>query len=111
METNDVFPCSSLLSMGAIAGSISALLTNPLDVITVRLMTQRVQNSNLPIHTTMRSMFYHIITQEGYKGFIKGALPRILHVTPNTSITFALYEMLQTYVFKDTSLDSFFETG
>lgn len=71
--------------VGAIAGSASAAVTTPLDVLKTRLMT-----------TTQYSGVWNALTtisrEEGLKGLFGGLAPRVLYIGPSCAIFFVVYE-------------------
>lgn len=85
-------------TLGVIVGAISAVLTNPFDVVKTRFMVQgtgaeRKYNS---IMHCMRRM----ISEEGVSSLTRGALARVLWVAPATGITLAVYERTSKFLKK-----------
>lgn len=80
--------------MGILSGSISATLTNPLDVVNNRLMT-------MPnIYNGIIKSFSKVIKKEGLTSLFSGVMPRIISLAPLTGITFAIYEKLNQLIDK-----------
>jgi solute carrier family 25 aspartate/glutamate transporter 12/13 len=84
------------LVMGAIAGGAAALFSNPLDVITVRLMSQGPQKR----YHGFRHCFLETVKQEGIGGLYKGGLCRILATMPYSGIAFGVYEGIKRLFFE-----------
>lgn len=83
----DMRPEETVLA-GATAGGVGALLTNPLDLITTRLMTQGV---DARFGSGIRACLHHAMT-EGPRSLWRGSLARVLAVAPLSAITFTVYE-------------------
>ena len=83
----------SAASSGAVAGVITAVLTNPFDVIKTRMITKPDE------HRTVISTIKIINTSRrtGGKGFFAGVVPRALHLAPNS----ALYMLIFDAMFKN----------
>ncbi|CAM9141643.1 unnamed protein product [Phaeothamnion confervicola] len=75
--------------IGAVAGGIGSLLTNPMDVIKTRIMTSPEVYSGAmdAVWTTLRV--------EGPLAFLKGATPRLLHKIPANGAFFVAYEFFR----------------
>ncbi|KAJ7517679.1 hypothetical protein O6H91_21G034900 [Diphasiastrum complanatum] len=77
--------------LGGAAGGLSAFLTTPLDVIKTRLQVQG---------TSMRYKSWHDALQviwrtEGFRGFFKGCVPRVVWWCPASALTFMAVEKLR----------------
>lgn len=79
------------LLAGAVAGSVAALATNPLDVVTTRLMAQ---DSSRGYGSTMRTVIT-TARAEGILGLWRGSVPRVFAVAPLAAIQFAVYERVK----------------
>ncbi|CAI5728201.1 unnamed protein product [Peronospora destructor] len=90
------------LTLGSVAGGVAAVLTNPLDVITVRLMTQGKNKK----YSGLRDCFVKAISNEGPGVLWRGACCRILSIMPTTGICFGVYETLKLTFFNG-DLDDF----
>ncbi|VVU95659.1 Mitochondrial carrier protein [seawater metagenome] len=69
------------------AGTVSAILTTPIDIIKTKLQTQHDGLYKNIRHTSIK-----IMNQNGIKGFFKGVLPRIMYVAPSSTIGWFFYE-------------------
>jgi len=89
------------LAAGAIAGTLAAAVTTPLDVVKTRVHAN-VKPERLPLNAWLvREIFafrYHyrsIVVHEGYRALFKGIGPRCLIISPLFAITMTCYEMFQ----------------
>lgn len=96
------------LIVGAMAGAVSAIISNPADVVKTRLMTQ-IQSSNphavlSPVLTSaspysgVRDAFTRIAREEGLSAFAKGIAPRIAAKALQSALFFATYEGLRRII-------------
>lgn len=54
-----------------------------------------IQNGGRVKYQTILSTFSLIIKEEGFKGFFKGALPRVISQAPSSAISWSAYEMIK----------------
>jgi solute carrier family 25 S-adenosylmethionine transporter 26 len=73
--------------VGAIAGSISAAVTNPLDVLKTRMMTGQAYGA-ASVVPAVRA----ILAKEGPRALFAGVVPRVVYVGPSSAIFFLVYE-------------------
>ncbi|KAJ3391475.1 hypothetical protein HDU92_009035 [Lobulomyces angularis] len=73
---------------GVIAGSTSAFLTNPLDVIKTRMQTINKGES-------MKQVFYQIYNLDGAGGFYRGVSARMINVAPVSFLMILSYEIVK----------------
>ena len=73
--------------VGAIAGSISAAVTNPLDVLKTRMMTGQAYGAASVIPAIQA-----ILAKEGPRALFAGVVPRVVYVGPSSAIFFLVYE-------------------
>lgn len=90
------------LGLGAMAGGAAAFLTNPLDVVTVRLMTQGKNK----VYDGVLHCIKESVQRGGVRELWKGASIRTLAAMPGTGICFGVYETLK-HMFFDGELDDF----
>jgi len=84
------------LLCGCISGGIAAALTNPLDVVTSRLMVQDGRGGYGG--SGLFSMLNAILTKEGPSALWRGTLPRVAQTAPLSAISFAVYEAMKAYL-------------
>lgn len=75
--------------MGAFAGGVGSLISNPMDVVKTRVMTQP------GLYPTVWSAVSKLWAEEGAAAFFKGTAPRLLHKVPANAIFFATYEIFR----------------
>jgi hypothetical protein len=73
---------------GAVAGAIAGLLTNPMDVIKVRR-----QLSGPSVKT--RHIISDLYQSEGALGFSRGAMARVLNMSPSGALVVTVYELIK----------------
>ena len=76
---------------GAVAGSFSAAITNPLDRIKTLMMTD-VANA---YGGSVAACASRIVRDEGFGGLFAGVVPRVAYIAPSVCIFFATYELVQ----------------
>ncbi len=70
------------------AGTISAGITTPIDVVKTKLQTQHDTN-----YKNISDTFIKILGKNGYQGFFKGIIPRICYIAPSSTIGWCSYEI------------------
>ena len=75
---------------GAIAGSISAALTCPLDRIKTLLMTDSARYGGSVVACAAK-----IVQEEGLTGLVTGMIPRVAYIAPSVAVFFIAYEQVQ----------------
>lgn len=75
---------------GALAGSISAAITSPLDRVKTILMTDGAAYG-----ATVMSCVTKILQEEGLRGLAVGMGPRVVYIAPSVAIFFVAYEACQ----------------
>lgn len=81
--------------VGAIAGSFSAALTTPLDVIKTRLMTDTTAVISM---STVAQAGQKLFENEGFKGLFSGLGPRVIYVGPSCGVFFVVYESAKSFL-------------
>ena len=87
------------LAIGCASGGTAALLTNPLDVITTRLL---VEGGAGGYGGSMWAVTRNAIA-EGPVSLWRGALPRVAYMAPLTAVSFTVYEAVRALL-KDSPL-------
>ena len=60
------------------------------------------RNYNLRIkYTNIRSTIKIINNEEGFRGFFKGTIPKIISTVPSSAISWSVYEILKKYLLKN----------
>lgn len=75
--------------IGAVAGGVGTFLSNPMDVVKTRVMTQP------HLYTGVLDAALKTYRGEGASAFFKGSVPRLLHKIPANAIFFAAYELFR----------------
>lgn len=85
--------------VGAIAGSVAAFVTNPMDVVKTRLMTQRsavvtggAGTVNAKLYRGVWSTLNRVVKEEGPSALYRGLAPRIAAKMLQSALFFAAYE-------------------
>ena len=88
-------PISHIVS-GATAGSMAALVTNPLDVCKTLLNTQEVCcHSGKPVDRGLAQAARTVISCRGYSGFFRGAQARMIFQMPAAALSWSVYEFFK----------------
>ena len=85
---------------GLVAGAVTAVVSNPMDVVKTRLQTQRYTQMLFPQQSQYRSVWHAfavIYKEEGPSSFTRGLLPKALSRMPLGAISSVLYEMMFFY--------------
>ncbi|KAH1464177.1 hypothetical protein KXX13_004361 [Aspergillus fumigatus] len=83
---------------GGLAGAFAAGLTTPLDVVKTLLQTRGLaQNEEIRSARGLFNAAAIIKRQFGWRGFLRGARPRIISTMPSTAICWTSYEMAKAY--------------
>eukprot|EP00050_Salpingoeca_kvevrii_P010647 m.9617 g.9617 ORF g.9617 m.9617 type:complete len:323 (-) comp2993_c0_seq2:151-1119(-) len=76
---------------GAAAGAVTAITTNPLDIIRARLQVDSRAGDRATIISTLRQL----VAEDGWSGLNKGMTARILHMAPSSIIMIISYEWVK----------------
>ncbi|KAL9674323.1 hypothetical protein QQ045_030595 [Rhodiola kirilowii] len=82
------------LMSSAIAGTVSTLVTTPVDMVKTRLMLQ-LESKDAGIYKNGFQCAYQVLLNEGPRGLYKGGLAIFARLGPQTAITFVLCEQLR----------------
>ena len=77
---------------GAVAGTMAAIVTNPMDVVKTRMVTRPEE------HRTVMSTIQ--IIRKSKSGFFAGVIPRIFHIAPNSALYMLIFDTLFTNIEK-----------
>lgn len=75
---------------GAVAGSLSAAITSPLDRIKTIMMTDGATYGGSVVSCASK-----ILQEEGIRGLTTGLVPRVVYIAPSVAIFFVAYEACQ----------------
>ena len=92
----------SLICSG-LASSLSSFITNPLDLVKLRMQVQRADYSNDNKHAEYKNMVHGLINigyKEGVRGLFRGSFARVLAYTPTGAITMTFMEFFKPHVRK-----------
>ncbi|KAL0484077.1 solute carrier family 25 member [Acrasis kona] len=78
---------------GALAGSLAATVTTPIDVVKTR-----IQSDANGVHIRMWDTAKQIHAEDGIKGFFRGYVPRMARVAPACAIMISSYEIFKELV-------------
>jgi solute carrier family 25 (peroxisomal adenine nucleotide transporter), member 17 len=103
------------MAAGAVAGSLTVLLTNPIWVVNTRMTARGKQQDSLPGGKPAKApstigVFLQILREEGLSGFFAGVMPALVLVI-NPILQYTLFEQLKNAVEKRrrvTPKDSFY---
>jgi solute carrier family 25 (mitochondrial iron transporter), member 28/37 len=97
----------------SVAGLVASAATAPLDRIKTALQTQHLLPTcyklekegkcALATHANWREAARHILETEGYQGFFRGIVPRVLSHTPAVAISWTTYETAKQFLMKNYS--------
>lgn len=82
---------------GAGAGALAAAITTPLDVVKTQLQCQGVCGCDRFKSGSMRDVFRTIVEKDGYRGLIRGWMPRMLFHAPAAAICWSTYEASKSF--------------
>eukprot|EP00164_Ancoracysta_twista_P005690 GFYU01007814.1.p1 GENE.GFYU01007814.1~~GFYU01007814.1.p1 ORF type:complete len:314 (-),score=93.76 GFYU01007814.1:142-1083(-) len=82
------------MSVAATAGSITALITNPIWVITTRMQAKRSMSGATSYTGSVADTSKQIMKDDGLKGFYQGIVPALILVL-NPTVQFAVFEKLK----------------
>jgi len=95
LRQNDKLPIANLFLSSCVAGTIAAFTVTPADVIKTRLQVQTAEGN--VAYKGIVDTFSRTLKEEGFRALFKGAVPRILIISPLFGITLTTYELLQGY--------------
>jgi hypothetical protein len=78
----------------ALAGSLSSILTNPLDLVKLRMQVQRGGGEKQTYKNLLHGLYY-IGQNEGISAFGRGAIARAMYHTPVVAISMGLIEQIK----------------
>ncbi|XP_057512594.1 uncharacterized protein LOC130794660 [Actinidia eriantha] len=82
---------------GAAAGALAAAVTTPLDVVKTQLQCQGVCGCDRFISGSIRDVLRTIVEKDGYRGLMRGWMPRMLFHAPAAAICWSTYEAVKSF--------------
>jgi hypothetical protein len=83
---------------GASAGCLASVVTNPLDLVKLRMQVQRGNTGFTFGYRNIGHGLVTIIKEEGVKALFKGAAARCMFHIPSTALTIAMFDTLRNYL-------------
>ncbi|KAG5603111.1 hypothetical protein H5410_034481 [Solanum commersonii] len=82
---------------GAAAGALAALVTTPLDVVKTQLQCQGICGCDRFKSGSIGDVFRIIVKKDGYRGLMRGWMPRMLFHAPAAAICWSTYEAAKAF--------------
>ncbi|KAG4184341.1 hypothetical protein ERO13_A09G167300v2 [Gossypium hirsutum] len=82
---------------GAGAGALAAALTTPLDVVKTQLQCQGVCGCDKFSSSSIGNVIETIVKKDGYRGLMRGWIPRTLFHAPAAAICWSTYEASKSF--------------
>ncbi|XP_021289012.1 mitoferrin-like isoform X1 [Herrania umbratica] len=82
---------------GAAAGGLAAAVTTPLDVVKTQLQVQGVCGCDRFSSSSIGNVIRTIVKKDGYRGLMRGWIPRMLFHAPAAAICWSTYEASKTF--------------
>ncbi|XP_077476044.1 mitochondrial glycine transporter B-like isoform X2 [Stigmatopora argus] len=101
MEISLAHPALKAFMCGALSGTCSTLLFQPLDLIKTRLQT--LQSSVQPgsVHVGMMRVLLNVVRTEKLTGLWKGVSPSFMRTIPGVGLYFSTYHSLKQHFFQE----------
>ncbi|KAI5603969.1 hypothetical protein BDE02_01G253900 [Populus trichocarpa] len=85
---------------GAAAGALAAAVTTPLDVVKTQLQCQGVCGCDRFKSGSIGDVIKAILEKDGYRGLMRGWIPRMLFHSPAAAISWSTYEASKSFFHK-----------
>ncbi|TKY65775.1 Mitochondrial RNA-splicing protein MRS3 [Spatholobus suberectus] len=82
---------------GAAAGALAAAVTTPLDVVKTQLQCQGVCGCDKFSSSSIGHVIQTVIRKDGYRGLMRGYIPRMLFHAPAAAICWSTYEASKSF--------------
>ncbi|KAI4353448.1 hypothetical protein L6164_002397 [Bauhinia variegata] len=82
---------------GAAAGALAAAVTTPLDVVKTQLQCQGVCGCDKFSSSSTGHVIQTVIRKDGYRGLMRGYVPRVLFHAPAAAICWSTYEASKSF--------------
>ncbi|KAK4355961.1 hypothetical protein RND71_024932 [Anisodus tanguticus] len=91
---------------GAAAGAAAALVTTPLDVVKTQLQCQGICGCDRFKSGSIGDVFRIIVKKDGYRGLMRGWMPRMLFHAPAAAICWSTYEAAKSFFQEHNTVSS-----
>jgi len=91
------------LLCSAISGGLASFITNPLDLVKLRMQVQRGSEKYTSTKVTYNNLIHGLVLiykTEGVSGLYKGSVARVLYHTPTGALSMSFLELTKPYVRK-----------
>nr|GMD28166.1 mitoferrin-like [Ipomoea batatas]GMD29225.1 mitoferrin-like [Ipomoea batatas] len=85
---------------GAAAGGFAALFTTPFDVVKTQLQCQGVCGCERFKNGSIKDVLQTIVKKDGYRGLMRGWMPRMLFHAPAAAICWSTYEAAKSFFYE-----------
>lgn len=82
---------------GAAAGALAAAVTTPLDVVKTQLQCQGICGCDRFSSGSISDVFKTIVKKDGYRGLMRGWIPRMMFHAPAAAICWSTYEAVKDF--------------
>ncbi|KAL4295613.1 hypothetical protein GQ457_12G008570 [Hibiscus cannabinus] len=82
---------------GAVSGALAAAVTTPLDVVKTQLQCQGVCGCDKYSSSSIGDVIERIVKKDGYRGLLRGWIPRTLFHAPAAAICWSTYEASKSF--------------
>lgn len=99
-DKNNVYRTPQVLA-GFMAGTITAVFMNPIDVVKTRIQIQTIRKvDKLTPVTAYKNVFHglkNLLVEEGVRGLSKGIIPKLMSRGPLSAMNAVIFELVLYY--------------